>query len=139
MVVVVTQTPQGVAFSINAQPTETLPWIEGWTFRKRDVLLSFRAGPTSDRAAELRFDKGGDHFILKRVATAPLWRRAQRIRGTYREHNLTEPNEQSRTNSSRTPSARGQHERVGDEVLQRARGARDSDFAPGSVGSDLDA
>lgn len=72
MVVVVTQTPQGVAFSINGQPAETLPWIEGWTFRKRDVLLSFRAGPTSDRAAELRFDTGGDHFILKPVsATAP--------------------------------------------------------------------
>ena len=62
----------GVAFSINGQPTETLPWVEGWTFRKRDVLLSFRAGPTSDRAAELRFDTGGDHFILKPVsATAP--------------------------------------------------------------------
>jgi CubicO group peptidase (beta-lactamase class C family) len=72
MVVVVTQSPQGVAFSINGQPVETLPWIEGWTFRKRDVLLSFRVGPTLGRAAELRFDTGGDHFILKPVsATAP--------------------------------------------------------------------
>jgi CubicO group peptidase (beta-lactamase class C family) len=69
MVVVVTRVPQGVTFSINGQPAETLPWIESWTFRKRDVLLSFRAGTTSDRAAELRFDTGGDHFILKRVST----------------------------------------------------------------------
>jgi CubicO group peptidase (beta-lactamase class C family) len=56
MVVVVTQSPQGVAFSINGQPAETLPWTQGWTFRKRDVLLSFRVGPTLGRAAELRFD-----------------------------------------------------------------------------------
>jgi hypothetical protein len=69
MVVVVTQAPQGVAFSINGQPTETLPWRENWTFRKRDVLLSLRAGATSSQAAELRFDTGGDHFILKRVST----------------------------------------------------------------------
>ena len=68
MTVVVTQVPQGVAFSINGQPAETLPWIERWTFRKRDVLLSFRAGVTSNRAAELRFDTGGDHFILKPVS-----------------------------------------------------------------------
>jgi D-alanyl-D-alanine carboxypeptidase len=68
MVVVVTLAQQGILFSINGQPAETLPWIERWTFRKRDVLLSFRAGTTSDRAAELRFDTGGDHFILKRVS-----------------------------------------------------------------------
>jgi hypothetical protein len=56
MVVVVTQAPQGVA------------WIEGSTFRKRDVLLSFRSGTTADGPKELRFDTGGDHFILKRVS-----------------------------------------------------------------------
>ena len=65
MVVVVTQVPQGVLFSINGQPGETLPWIESWTFRRRDELLSFRVGTTSNRAAELRFDTGGDHFILR--------------------------------------------------------------------------
>ena len=70
MVVVVTQTPNGVAFSINGQPAETLPWTQGGTFRKRDVLLSFRVGPTLGRAAELRFDTGGDHFILKPVSAA---------------------------------------------------------------------
>lgn len=68
MVVVVTPVPQGVEFSINGQPAEALPWVEGWTFRKREVLLSFRAGTTSDQAAELRFDTVGDHFILKRVS-----------------------------------------------------------------------
>lgn len=68
MVVVVTQVPQGITFSINGQPAETLPWIERWTFRRRDELLSFRAGTNSNRAAELRFDTGGDHFILKPVS-----------------------------------------------------------------------
>ena len=67
MVVVVTQVPQGLMFSINGQPAATLPWIESWTFRRRDELLSFRAGTNSSRAAELRFDTGGDHFILKPV------------------------------------------------------------------------
>lgn len=69
MVVIVTQAPQGVTFSINGQPAETLPWVEGLTFRKRDVLLSFRPGTAFDQAAELRFDSGGDHFILRRVST----------------------------------------------------------------------
>jgi len=68
MIVVVTQGPQGATFSINGQPAETLPWIERWTFRKRDVLLSFRASANSNQADELRFDTGGDHFILKRVS-----------------------------------------------------------------------
>jgi hypothetical protein len=79
VVVVVTQAPEGVMFSTNGQPAETLPWVEGWTFRKRDVLMSFRSGATPDRADELRYDTGGDHLILKRVSatatttmTAPL-------------------------------------------------------------------
>jgi D-alanyl-D-alanine carboxypeptidase len=70
MVVIVTQGPQGLMFSINGQPAESLPWIENWTFRRRDALLSFRTGPTSHRAAELRFDTGGDHFILKPVSAS---------------------------------------------------------------------
>ena len=69
MIVVVTQAPQGVAFSINGQPAETLSWIEGRTFQKRDVLLTFRSVTSSDPAAELRFDTGGDHLVLKRVTT----------------------------------------------------------------------
>ena len=69
MIVVVTQAPQGVAFSINGQSAETLPWIGGRTFQKRDVLLTFRSVTSSDPAAELRFDTGGDHLVLKRVTT----------------------------------------------------------------------
>ena len=93
MVVVVTQGPQGVMFSINGQPAETLPWIESWTFRRRDELLSFRAGPTSDRAAELRFDTGGDHFILKPVSAtvADDGGAAHRIRGHLRGSSNPEP------------------------------------------------
>ena len=71
MIVVVTKAPQGVMFSINGQPAETLSWIEGRTFQKRDVLLTFRSVTNSDPATELRFDTGGDHLVLKRVtATA---------------------------------------------------------------------
>jgi CubicO group peptidase (beta-lactamase class C family) len=86
MVVVVTQAPQGLAFSIDGQPAETLPWLENWTFRKRDVLLSFRPGTTVNQAAEMRFDTGGDHFILKRVsatAAATLAAPLTAFEGTY--------------------------------------------------------
>ena len=85
MIVLVTQEPQGVVFSINGQPAEALPWVEGLTFRKRDVLLSFRAGTTSHQAAELRFDTGGDHFILKRVSatTAIMSAPLTAFEGTY--------------------------------------------------------
>jgi hypothetical protein len=85
MVVVVTQAPQGIMFSVYGQPAETLPWIGGWTFRKRDVLLSFRAGTTSDRAAELRFDTGGDHYILKRdsATAATMAAPLTAFEGTY--------------------------------------------------------
>ncbi|MBV9880762.1 MAG: serine hydrolase [Gemmatirosa sp.] len=85
MIVVVTQRPDGVVFSIDGQPAETLPWIERWTFRKRDVLLSFRAGAAADRADALHVDTGGDHLVLKRVSetaaamTAPL----AALEGTY--------------------------------------------------------
>jgi CubicO group peptidase (beta-lactamase class C family) len=79
MVVVVTHAPESVLLSTNGQPAEALRWVERWTFRKGDVLVSFRAGATADRADELRYDTGGDHFILKRVSatavttmTAPL-------------------------------------------------------------------
>jgi len=85
MVVVVTQGPQGVMFSINGQPAETLPWIESWTFRRRDELLAFRAGAPSNRAAELRFDTGGDHFILKPVSATVVTMAAPltAFEGTY--------------------------------------------------------
>ena len=66
MVVEVTQTPQGIALSLRGAPAGPLSWIEGWTFRRNDSLLTFRRSANSGPATELRFDTGGDHFILKR-------------------------------------------------------------------------
>jgi CubicO group peptidase (beta-lactamase class C family) len=66
MVVEVTQTQQGIAFSVNGAPAAALPWVEGWTFRQNDSLLTFRQSANRGPATELRFDTAGDHFILKR-------------------------------------------------------------------------
>jgi CubicO group peptidase (beta-lactamase class C family) len=66
MVIDVTQTPQGIAFSFDGAPAVPLPWIENWTFRRNSSLLTFRRSANSGPATELRFDTGGDHFILKR-------------------------------------------------------------------------
>jgi CubicO group peptidase (beta-lactamase class C family) len=84
MVVVVTQTPQGVMFSINGQPAETLAWVEGWTFRKGAELLTFRAGPTGGRAAQLRYDPIAEYFILKPdTVTAAMAAPLTAFEGTY--------------------------------------------------------
>lgn len=66
MVIDVTQTPEGVAFSFDGAAAELLPWVEGWTFRRGGALLMFRRSGSSGPATELRFDTVGDHFILKR-------------------------------------------------------------------------
>jgi CubicO group peptidase (beta-lactamase class C family) len=66
MVIEVTQTPQGVAFSFDGAPAALRPWVENWTFRQDSSLLTFRRSANSGPALELRFDTGGDHFILKR-------------------------------------------------------------------------
>ena len=67
MVIEVTQTPQGIAFSIDGAAAGPLPWVEAWTFRQdqRASHLPPRAR-ASGPATELRFDTGGGHFILKR-------------------------------------------------------------------------
>jgi hypothetical protein len=62
----VTQTPQGVALSVHGRPADPLSWLEGWTFRRNDSLLTFRRNTTGGPATELLFDTAGDHFILKR-------------------------------------------------------------------------
>ena len=66
MVIEVTQTPQGIAFSFDGAVAGPLPWVETWTFRRGSELLTFRRSTTRGPATELRFDTGGDHFILKR-------------------------------------------------------------------------
>jgi CubicO group peptidase (beta-lactamase class C family) len=66
MVIEVTQTPQGIAFAFDGAPATPLPWVEGWTFRQTSALLTFRRSTNSGPATELRYDRGGGHFILKR-------------------------------------------------------------------------
>ena len=62
----VTQTPQGVAFSVNGAPARPYPWVEGLTFRQGNTFLTFRQTGNSGPASELRFDAGGGYYILKR-------------------------------------------------------------------------
>jgi CubicO group peptidase (beta-lactamase class C family) len=66
MAIAVTQTPQGLAFSVDGAAANPLQWVETWTFRRNGPLLTFRRAGDSGPATELRFDTGGDHFILKR-------------------------------------------------------------------------
>lgn len=65
MIMVVTQTPQGPAFSANGSPARVLPWVDGLTFRQGSAILSFRRNGDAP-AHELRFDSGGGYYILKR-------------------------------------------------------------------------
>jgi D-alanyl-D-alanine carboxypeptidase len=69
MVIEVTQTPQGIAFTFDGAAASPLPWVEDWTFRQTSspsALLTFRRSANSGPATELRYDRGGGHFILKR-------------------------------------------------------------------------
>jgi hypothetical protein len=66
MVIEVTQTPQGIAFAFDGAAAGSLPWVEGWTFRQNQALLTFRPSVTGGPATELRYDRGGGHFILRR-------------------------------------------------------------------------
>lgn len=65
MVVEVTQSAQGIAFSTNGSPARVLPWVDGLTFRQGNSFLTFRQTGNS-QANELRFDTGGGYYILKR-------------------------------------------------------------------------
>jgi len=66
MVIEVTQTPQGIAFAFDGAAAGPLPWVERWTFRQNQALLTFRRSTNRGPATELRYDRGGGHFILKR-------------------------------------------------------------------------
>jgi CubicO group peptidase (beta-lactamase class C family) len=67
MVIEVTQTPQGIAFSANGSPARPLPWVDGLTFRQANALLTFRrADGNSGPVTELRYSTPGGYYILKR-------------------------------------------------------------------------
>ena len=66
MLVEVTQTEQGVAFSVNGSPARTLPWVDGLTFQQGNSFLTFRQAANSGPATELRFEGGAAYYILKR-------------------------------------------------------------------------
>jgi CubicO group peptidase (beta-lactamase class C family) len=72
IVIAVTQTPQGIAYSVigspagSGPPPRPLTWVEGLTFREGGARLTFRQNASDVPAQELRFDTGGDHFILRR-------------------------------------------------------------------------
>jgi len=66
MVIEVSQTPEGLAVSIDGAAARPVEWVEGWTFRLPIPLLTFRRSGNSGPASELRFDTAGDHFVLKR-------------------------------------------------------------------------
>jgi CubicO group peptidase (beta-lactamase class C family) len=64
----VTQTPNGLAFSIMGSRPETLPWAGGLKFyAQEDVTLTFRRA-NGDRGpvTELRRDDMGNHYVLKK-------------------------------------------------------------------------
>jgi CubicO group peptidase (beta-lactamase class C family) len=67
MVVDVTQTPQGIAISVNGSPARVLSWVEGLTFRQGNAFLTFRrANDDGGPATELRYDAGSGYYILER-------------------------------------------------------------------------
>ena len=67
MIVEVTQTPRGPAFSIDGAPPRPIPWIEALTFGRGLLRLIFRRA-NGDRGpvTELRFSWPGAHMILKK-------------------------------------------------------------------------
>jgi CubicO group peptidase (beta-lactamase class C family) len=67
MLVEVTQTPEGIALSVNGSPPRPVTWVEGWTFRQGSAtILNFRRSGESGPATELRYSSPGAHYVLKR-------------------------------------------------------------------------
>ncbi len=64
----VTQTPAGLAFSINGSRPEPLPWAPGLKFyAQENVTLTFRrANGERGPVTELRRDDMGNHYILEK-------------------------------------------------------------------------
>jgi len=67
MVIEVTQTPQGLAFSPDGAPARPVPWVEGLTFRQGSRIMTFRrANGDSGPVTELRVSTPAAHMILKK-------------------------------------------------------------------------
>lgn len=67
MVVEVTQTAQGLAFSVNGSPARPLPHVSGLTWQGGNAFLTFFRPTDGGSATELRFDGGsGSYYILRR-------------------------------------------------------------------------
>jgi hypothetical protein len=67
MVVEVTQTPQGLGFSMNGSPPRVIPSIEGLTFGRGLPRLIFRrANGDSGPVTELRYSMPGAHLALRK-------------------------------------------------------------------------
>ena len=67
MVIEVTETPRGPAFSMNGRPPRPIPWIEGLTFGRGLPRFIFRrADGDSGPVTELRFSMPGAHMILEK-------------------------------------------------------------------------
>ena len=66
MTIEVTHSPQGVMVSANGSPARPLTWVDEWTFRQGNAILTFTRTVASP-ATELRFNGGpGAYYILKR-------------------------------------------------------------------------
>jgi CubicO group peptidase (beta-lactamase class C family) len=67
MSVDVTQGAQGLMISVNGAPARPLPWLEEWTFRQGNAMLTFRRTGNTGPATELRYNAGpSGYYILKR-------------------------------------------------------------------------
>jgi hypothetical protein len=66
--IAVTQTPNGLAFSINGSQPQPLPWAGGLRFHGQEtVSLTFhRANGDSGPITELRRDDMGNHYVLEK-------------------------------------------------------------------------
>ena len=67
MTIEVAQGAQGLTASTNGSPPRPLSWVEDWTFRQGNAVLTFRRAGNNGPATELRFHGGAAaYLILKR-------------------------------------------------------------------------
>jgi len=67
MLAEVTQTPEGIALSVNGSRPRRIDWVGEWTFRVGSgTILSFRRSGDRGPATELRYSSPGAHLVLER-------------------------------------------------------------------------